>query len=84
MESKQVEVGAAALRQEIDLEAANAQFAIKCATCELPNVRESKNPIKTRLKKTLVFYLLTLIIQAEYKLISGRNVRMFGPESESQ
>lgn len=52
MESKQV--AAAAQRQEIDLEAANAQFAIKCATCELPNVRESnKNSIKT----TPVFYL---------------------------
>ncbi len=51
MESKQVGVGAAALRQEIDLEATNAQFAIKCATCELLNARETKNPIKTRLKQ---------------------------------
>lgn len=51
MESKQVGEGATARRQEIDLEAANAQFAIKCATCELLNVRETKNPIKTLLKQ---------------------------------
>lgn len=51
MESKQVGEGAAALRQEIDLEAANAQFAIKCATCELLNVRGTKNPIKSLLKQ---------------------------------
>lgn len=57
MGSKQVGVGAAALRQEIDLEAANAQFAIKCATCELQNVRETPKSNKNSIKTTLVFYL---------------------------
>lgn len=57
MGSKQVGVGAAALRQEIDLEAANAQSAIKCATCELQNVRETPKSNKNSIKTTLVFYL---------------------------
>lgn len=50
MDSKQEGVGAA-LWKEIDLEAANAAFAIKCATCELVCARGTRNSIKTRLKQ---------------------------------
>ena len=57
MESKQVGVGAAALGQEIDLEAANAPRAIKCATCDLQNARETTKSNKNSIKTTQVFYL---------------------------
>lgn len=74
MESKQVGVGAASPGQEIDLEAANAQSAIKCATCELVDASETRKSNKNSIKTPLVFYLETPIIQAQYKLISGTNV----------
>lgn len=59
MESKQVEgEEQQPRRQEIDLETTIAQFAIKCATCELPNVRETKKSNKKSIKTTLVFYFV--------------------------
>lgn len=54
MDGKQERVGAA-LWKEIDLKAANAEFAIKCATCELLCARGTKNSIKTRLKQHYYF-----------------------------